>query len=245
MLNRDPLILSIETATRAGSVSLTRGASVICSRSGDATASHSTDLIENIQAVIQEAKIALRDLEVLAVAIGPGSFTGIRIGLATIKGLATSLNRSCVGVSTLAAVAHSAGPSSHTIALLPAGRGEVYAQLFSVDERGLVDPADQPDHLSPSEVPVKYAHLRVLRLAGEVTQAHVETILSAVGTESEWTFAGSSNKLAESVAALALHEFVSGRTIPPDELRAVYVRPSDAEINERWLKQNPPSTAQP
>lgn len=241
MINK-PFILSVETATRGGSVSLSRGAEVMTSRSGDETASHSTDLIENIKAVISEAKFALSDVDLLAVAVGPGSFTGLRIGLATVKGLAACLNRKCVGVSTLGAIAHAAGPSSNTIALLPAGRGELFAQLFSVNGERLVESADYAAHLSLSAVLAKYGDRPGLRWAGEGARIHADTIINAAPDNSRWALAEAVEKLAESVAALALLQYQYGNAVAPDDLHAAYVRPSDAEINEGWLKQNPPST---
>jgi len=115
------MILAIETATRAGSVAIARGENILASRLGDASSSHSQDLIENIDAALKEAGVELSTIDLLAAAIGPGSFTGIRIGLATAKSLAVSLDRRCVGVSTLAAVSHAAGVGVPIVALLPAG----------------------------------------------------------------------------------------------------------------------------
>src|SRR5688500_18999269 len=99
-LSTEPVILAIETATRAGSVAVARGEEILSSRTGDASSSHSQDLIENIDAVLQTAGLELSSVDLFAAAIGPGSFTGLRIGLATVKSLAVSLARRCVGVST-------------------------------------------------------------------------------------------------------------------------------------------------
>ena len=142
-LSTEPIILAIETATRAGSVAIARGENILASRPGDASSSHSQDLIENIDAVLREAAIELSAIDLLAAAIGPGSFTGLRIGLATAKSFAVSLGRRCVGVSTLAAVSHAAGVAERVVALLPAGRGEVFAQMFSVRDDH-VGPLDEP-----------------------------------------------------------------------------------------------------
>src|ERR1700716_2270585 len=113
-----PLILAIETATRSGSVALARGCTILASTSGDASASHSTDLIESIDSVLQSAGAELKEIDLFAAAVGPGSFTGLRIGLATTKSLATCTGKDCAGVSTLAAIAHAAGTSPHTLSLL-------------------------------------------------------------------------------------------------------------------------------
>src|SRR5438128_1293205 len=130
--NREPLILAIETSTRAGSVSLARGKEIVSAVLGDGANSHSTDLIDNIERVLCDVNAKLFDVDLFAVTVGPGSFTGLRIGLATVKALAVCVQKPCAAVSTLAAVAHAAGDFATTVSVLPAGRGEVYAQAFIV-----------------------------------------------------------------------------------------------------------------
>src|SRR5713226_339420 len=167
-----PLILAIETATRAGGVALARGKETLCSASGDASASHSTDLIQMVEGILTSGGAKLSDVDLFAAARGPGSFTGLRIGLATIKSFAVCTGRSCAGISTLAAIAHATGPSEHTIALLPAGRGEVFAQMFSV-YNGEVQALDRAAHINPKDLLEKYGNIPKLIWAGE--GAHLQT----------------------------------------------------------------------
>lgn len=241
-LSTEPVILAIETSTRAGSVAIARGESILASRSGDASSSHSQDLIENIDAVLKEAGVELSAVDLLAAAIGPGSFTGLRIGLATAKSLAVSLDRRCVGVSTLAAVSHAAGVGERIVALLPAGRGEVFAQMFAVRDDD-VRPLDEPAHISPNALVAKYGRYPQLTWAGEGAHAQVELIrgealakgikLEVGARESDtdgWMLAPAAPGLAEDVAKLASREWRKGNVIDPEELRANYVRASDAEI---------------
>ena len=176
-LPAEPFILAIETATRAGSVAIARGEGILASRAGEASSSHSQDLIENIDAILQEAGVQLSAVDLFAAAIGPGSFTGLRIGLATVKSLAVSLDRRCVGVSTLGAVSHAAGASEHTVALLPAGRGEVFAQMFAVHD-DVVAPLDESAHISPQALVAKYGSYPQVTWAGEGAHAQLELIRS-------------------------------------------------------------------
>jgi tRNA threonylcarbamoyladenosine biosynthesis protein TsaB len=253
--NSAPLILAIDTATRAGSVALARGAKVLSLQTGDKETSHSVDLISTVEAALESIGAKLNDVELFAAASGPGSFTGLRIGLASIKSFAVSSGRRCVGVPTLAAIAHAAGTSAHTVALLPAGRGEVFAQVFSVDGDG-VRPLDNPAHLSPAAVLEKYSTTEKLVWAGEGAHSYSRAIgerAKATGlgwtepgsrSDSEamgWMLAPRCDELAGSIAALAHDEYRAGRTTSPDELRAIYVRPSDAEINERWQAEKSPA----
>lgn len=244
------LILSIETATRAGSVAVTRGRALLAARTGDAAVSHSSHLLQYIGDALEEAGVALHDVDLFAAAIGPGSFTGLRIGLATVKAFAATLGRSCVGVPSLHAVAHAAGQSERTLALLPAGRGEVFAHLLSVDDDGEVHPLDAPTHLTPRKLFEKVRATRNLKWAGEGAQIHAEAIRAQAlaegitfvdesqndqperNTAQEWILAAPQLVLAADVAGLAHLRVRSRDTVSPQQLRAIYVRPSDAELNE-------------
>jgi tRNA threonylcarbamoyladenosine biosynthesis protein TsaB len=222
-----PLILAVETATRAGSVGLTLADQVLASVSGDSASSHSNDLIENIEAALTQAGRELRDVEVLAAAVGPGSFTGLRIGLATVKSLAVSLRINCAGVSTLAAVAQAAGDSDQTVAMLPAGRGEVFAQMFAVRNGG-VQALDAAVHLTPSALLERYGAASNLIWAGE--GAHLQRELLQRGADQGWKLAPH-EPLAAAVGGLAFQEWLANRLVAPQDLHANYLRASDAEIN--------------
>src|SRR5215213_11858472 len=109
-----PLILSVETATLSGSVALSRGAHILAAFAGDSGVSHSNTLLHDIDKLLHQAQVELSEIDLFAVANGPGSFTGLRIGIATIKGLAATLGGPCAGVPTLHAVALAAGESPHS-----------------------------------------------------------------------------------------------------------------------------------
>ena len=250
--SESPLILSLETATRTGSVALSRGLQLLALRSGEAQTSHSTKLLQRVEEVLEEAGVGLPDIELFAVANGPGSFTGLRIGLATVKSFAANLSRRCVGISTLYAVAHAAGPSENTLALIPAGRGEVFAQLLSVNERGEVIPLSEAAHQPPENALERVMNINQLKLAGEGLQQHElllqmrakeagVTLLHENVAQSEtlkdvekrWIIARQINSLARDISALAYQHSLRGETIGPEQLKAIYVRPSDAELNAK------------
>src|ERR1051325_9562075 len=166
--NRQPLILAIETATRAGSVAVARGEEVLTAREGDASVSHSTSLIEMIDGVLKNAGAKLSDVDLFACAVGPGSLTGLRIGLATVKAFATATERPVVPVSTLAAIAYATHASGKIVSLLPAGRGELFAQMFSISN-GKVSALDRAAHLGAKELLRKYESIDA-QWAGEGVQ---------------------------------------------------------------------------
>ncbi|MFN2493924.1 MAG: tRNA (adenosine(37)-N6)-threonylcarbamoyltransferase complex dimerization subunit type 1 TsaB [Pyrinomonadaceae bacterium] len=249
-MNDNPLILSLETATLGGSVFLGRGNRELASRAGHADVSHSNSLLSDINESLKTASISLPEIELFACASGPGSFTGLRIGIATLKALSATLNRPCLGIPTLHAVAHAAGPSSRTVALLPAGRGEVFAQMFSVSVADEVVALDEAAHLLPQRLLEKYGGHKRLHLAGtgayvqrEFLQKYAEShgiafnedgaIVDPVLKRTGWYLAPSQRHLARNVAALAVRSFQKGDVQSPRDLHAIYVRPSDAELKEQ------------
>ena len=116
-MNDSTVILSVDTATPCGGVCLLQGGEVLASIPTTPNLSHSNTLLREIQEALATTGISLSAVDLFAVASGPGSFTGLRIGLATVKALAATLNRPCLGVPTLHAIARFAGPSASHFSL--------------------------------------------------------------------------------------------------------------------------------
>ncbi len=257
--NDELLILSLETTTRAASIALTRGERILSTRTGESQSNHSTDLLTNVRAVLKEAGRVIKDIDLFAVASGPGSFTGLRIGLATVKSFAATLDRPCIGVPTLYAIALSGGVSACTLALLPAGRGEVFGQLLAVERDGQIRPLTEPVHLPPQRLLESLDHRRELKLAGEGVKVYADLINAYVlqagvsliwegndptfveSDEKKWMLAHSNENLAVHVASHARRLFQMRDPGNPEDLRAIYVRPSDAELNEQCRERNQPA----
>src|ERR687896_511101 len=100
------LVLALDTTTRAGSVAVVERGRIIVERSGDPARTQAERLPDEILRALAEAGVGLRSIEVFAIATGPGSFTGLRVGIATIQGLALSGRRRVVPVSTFSALVH-------------------------------------------------------------------------------------------------------------------------------------------
>jgi tRNA threonylcarbamoyladenosine biosynthesis protein TsaB len=246
VVNSSPVILSLETATLGGGIFLARGTEGLALRVGDANVSHSNSVLADINKCLNDAGLRLADIDLFACASGPGSFTGLRIGIATLKALAATLDRPCVGVPTLNAIAQSAGISKATVAVLPAGRGEVFAQVFSVLADEVVE-LDTAAHLSPQKLIERYERLPSIVWAGPGAQLQrgllrdhceqraitfVEQRSQSTIEQNGWQLALSETSLAQNVAVLALRLFAAGEMQNAESLRARYVRPSDAEINQ-------------
>lgn len=240
----NPLILSIETATLGGGVCLSEGTNILVTMSGDPGLSHSNTLLSDINRCLNEAGHAVEDVQLFAAASGPGSFTGLRIGLATIKALAATLKRPCVGIPTLQAIAHSTGLSDATVSLLSAGRGEVFVQLLSVTSNEVTE-LDAAAHLPPLRAIERYATRSKLKWAGpgavsqrdliqSVAQRHGFNFQAAEvdGNNDGWTMVTGEANLATSVGAIAWQRLQSNKLEQAESLSAIYVRPSDAEL--KW-----------
>jgi tRNA threonylcarbamoyladenosine biosynthesis protein TsaB len=250
-----PLILAIESSTRSGSVALYRGESELCYKSGDERESHSKTLLLNVENVLRESGHLLDEVDVFAVATGPGSFTGLRIGIATVKAFSAAVNRPCVGVPTLRAVAASAGASPRTLSLLPAGRGELFAQMFSVEGDGAVNELSRPVHLPLNRILEDVASFPFLRFAGEGAIERLKlieefggNILGPVRVGSQlnehdltapgWQIFDAEVLLSDYVARLAFYEYERGRLDDAATLSPVYVRPSDPELKLSTQEEN-------
>lgn len=224
-----PLILSVETATLSGSVAISRGDQILGVVSGDASISHSNTLLGDVDKLLTQTQLALSDIDLFAVATGPGSFTGLRIGIATIKALAATLDRPAAGIPTLEAVALSSGVSGASVALLPAGRGEVFAQLFSVPALDTVVALDEAAHIPPAGLFDRYGHLETINWCGEGAIVNRE-LIAGLAAGRHWKIAPQTNALAPYVARLALTRFTRNQLENPFALRAIYVRPADAQL---------------
>jgi tRNA threonylcarbamoyl adenosine modification protein YeaZ len=144
------LVLAIEAAIAGGSLSLCRGEVEIASWSGPADVSKAEDLLFNIDVLLRENGVSKRDLGLLVVSAGPGSFTGIRIGIATALGLKTGLGIPMATVSSLAAMVAYPDLNGPVYAAVPSGRQAVCFQKFSVED-GAVTELTEPQTIREAD----------------------------------------------------------------------------------------------
>ena len=127
------LTLAFESSAKAASVALVRDGSLISQYSQCSGLTHSRTLLPMAEDLLKNAELTLQDVDLFAVAHGPGSFTGIRIGVSTVKGLAWACDKPCVGVSTLEAMAwHGLAAGGLVCPVMDARRSQVYNALFEI-----------------------------------------------------------------------------------------------------------------
>lgn len=219
-----PLILSLETSTRVGSIAVLRGCEVLAAKNGCEQSSHSKQLLKDIEDVLRIASVNLRQINLIAAAVGPGSFTGLRIGLATAKALAKALRIPSCGVSTLAAVAGKAQRGGLIYTILPAGRNEFFAQLFEKRETsGVIKSLSEIKTLKIEELIENCDNLHDLHwIACEETISKI----SDFSQQKKWSYQLLPVDLASSVGEIALKTFFAGET-EKYSLIPIYVRGAD------------------
>ena len=127
------ITLAFESSARAASVALVRDGSLISQYSQCSGLTHSRTLLPMAEDLLKNAEMKLQDVDLFAVAHGPGSFTGIRIGVSTVKGLAWACDKPCVGVSTLESMAwHGLAAGGLICPVMDARRSQVYNALFQI-----------------------------------------------------------------------------------------------------------------
>lgn len=151
-MNTSPHItLAIESAISGGSLSLLSSGNEIANWSGTSNVSKAEDLLANIDAMLKQCSIDRREIDLLAVSAGPGSFTGIRIGIATVLGLKTGLGIEMITVSLLEAMIVAGVPLEPDVtSAVPVGRDAVCLQNFRVDA-DLLTEQSQPTSISETE----------------------------------------------------------------------------------------------
>lgn len=128
------LTLAFESSAKAASVALVRDGKLISQYSQCSGLTHSRTLLPMAEDMLKNAELGLDKVDVFAVAYGPGSFTGIRIGVSTVKGLAWATEKPCVGVSTLEAMAwHGLAAGGYICSVMDARRSQVYNGLFKIE----------------------------------------------------------------------------------------------------------------
>ncbi|MCD8085657.1 MAG: tRNA (adenosine(37)-N6)-threonylcarbamoyltransferase complex dimerization subunit type 1 TsaB [Clostridiales bacterium] len=130
-------ILALESSAKAASVAVCRDAFLLAESCQNNGMTHSTTLLPMCETLLEQVGLTLHDIDLIACANGPGSFTGLRIGLSTAKGLAWPEEKPCVGVSTLEAMAWNVSAVPGVICCaMDARRSQVYNALFESDGRG-------------------------------------------------------------------------------------------------------------
>ena len=219
-------VLAVETSTRAGGVALLDDDRLVAEYLLDVSVTHSERLMSAVDRVLADARWAARQLEGLAVAIGPGSFTGLRVAVSTVKGLALALDLPVAPVPTLDAMAAALPWAALPVCpVLDARKGEVYAALYRWDGTAM-------------QREWEYAALSPQALAERLTEPVILAGDGAPAVRSPHARAVPPPRRLPSpacVGVLGLERLRRGDSVTAAALAPLYLRPSEAELKRRVL----------
>jgi methylmalonyl-CoA epimerase/tRNA threonylcarbamoyl adenosine modification protein YeaZ len=213
------LILGVDTSGKNGSIALVRFEGET-SRTLDVVplegGTFSAQLVPQISALLTKHKLNKRDIDAFAVASGPGSFTGLRVGLAAIKALAEILDKPIAAVSLLEITARVQQTVGTVIAALDASRGEVFAGTYNFEKHTAIE-----ELLTIPELQARAVKTQVVTSDQRLAEAlkHTNVDVSIIPPPR-----------ADCVARLGFEKLRRGETVSPEALDATYIRRSDAEI---------------
>jgi tRNA threonylcarbamoyladenosine biosynthesis protein TsaB len=238
-------VLGIETATSIASVGIVNADRVLTELEQPMRGSHARTLLPLIDAALAAAHCELGGLDLIAVSIGPGSFTGLRIGLSVAKGLALATGLRVVGVPTLEAYAHRAGPRPGLLCpVLDARKGEVYGAAFQFDQHGgagsavaaaaalqcLIPPAAIAPKRFAASLP------KPCTLFGDGVDAYAELWQRELGDDAELIPFADLTPSGAVVARLAIARAATADAADLTDLEPSYCRQSEAELTHARLQ---------
>jgi len=226
-------ILGIETATRTGGVAIVSEDGVLAEYTLNIEVTHSERLMSTVDRVFKDTGLRMASIDGFGVSIGPGSFTGLRIGLSTVKGLAFTTGKPVAAVPTLKALAWNTPHARYPVCpLLDARKKEVYAALYRYNGRELVQ--DLPETVLPlAELAERVAG--ELLFTGEGARLFAGDIERLFAGRAHFAPRSATVPSAASIAEIALDMISVGRQTGPDGLSPMYIRRPEAEL--AWEKR--------
>jgi len=221
-------ILAVDTTTESASVAVLEDGRLRAETGVDLFGTQSTRLLAAVEGLLESLGITVRDLDGFAVSPGPGSFTGIRVGLSTVQALAFASGKAIAPVSSLKALAwkhREAGPRL-VCPILDAKKGEIYGALFEFARGRMREIIPQGNDL-PERFLAKLPKGRTILFAGNGT-----TILGPVlraKLKDKARFSGRSRFIAAEIGALGAEVLDAGKGLGPEDIAPLYFRRSQAE----------------
>ena len=235
-IDENMTILAMDTATMVSSVAVAQPDRILAELTAETRFTHSETLVVNIEEVLRLADVKREELSAVAVSLGPGSFTGLRIGLAAAKAIAYALSIPLVGVPTLEVLAAAfPSPGAVVAPLIDAQKGNAYFALYRFTEQGLICEKEVAV-ASPQEIAATVAEINSsVMIAGDFAR---KLVAKGLELPKNATLAPITHIMprAALVAERAIHRLENGEGKSPMELEPIYVRRSEAEV--LWEKRH-------
>lgn len=230
---RQPLILSMDTATSCSAVALTFGTRkdgrVLASLSLTGNVTHSRRLFTAIDYLMKKTEVGWPAIAGIGVSMGPGSFTGLRIGMATAKGLAAAAGKVLLGVSTLDSLAARLVTPRLICTVLDARKKEVYAAFYRCDANGFSERVSDIAVMAPEKLASIISE--PVLMVGDGALVYGDVFRSLLGEKVFFAPSQLHEPSASSLGMLAGEMLESGEQLDVADAVPVYIRSSDAELN--------------
>ncbi|MDF1593390.1 MAG: tRNA (adenosine(37)-N6)-threonylcarbamoyltransferase complex dimerization subunit type 1 TsaB [Desulfobacterales bacterium] len=221
-------ILALDTSTKSCSVAILDGQTILAESTSVSAQTHAVHLIEMVQKIVDLSGLALSEMDGFAVGRGPGSFTGLRIGISTIKALAVAAGKPVVGVSNLDALAMQAAVSSNMVCpLMDARKGEVYFSRYCYENGNLQRIV--PAQVSTLDNVLSAIHTTCVFI-GEGARIYQKKIIEKFGPYASFAAPIQNTIRASTIGQLSVNRFKQENPDDVVMLAPEYIRKSDAEL---------------
>lgn len=229
-------ILAIDTSTMLGGIAIMDELNLIAETRLNVKATHSERLMTEIEHCLKQSSLKISDIDAFAVAIGPGSFTGLRIGLSTVKGLSYATGKPIASVPTLDALASNFPYSGYPVCtMLDARKKEVYAALFKWEDDNFKKLINETS-VNPEEfmrnVLLRGEYDKII-FAGEGTVIYKNKIIEVMGEKAIFASPEKTVPSPANVASIGLKKALLKEFSEPVTLIPIYIRKSEAEVKSK------------
>ncbi|MDR7856857.1 tRNA (adenosine(37)-N6)-threonylcarbamoyltransferase complex dimerization subunit type 1 TsaB [Tissierella sp.] len=230
-------ILALDTSTLMATCAVIDGDKVLGEYSLNQDMSHSEKLVPMIKTILDGLGLNIADIDLYGVAIGPGSFTGLRIGAATVKGFAHLFNKPLIGISTLEGLAFNLAYNEIIVPMIDARRDRVYTGIYTWED-GSIKTIMEDDVIAINDLMIILDKYEKIIVNGEGSLVYKEIIKSSLKDKVSFSTISQNSCRATSIGELALIKYNEGHrdnyyTLIPDYLRKTQ---AERELNEREQK---------
>ncbi|HDQ03534.1 MAG TPA: tRNA (adenosine(37)-N6)-threonylcarbamoyltransferase complex dimerization subunit type 1 TsaB [Deltaproteobacteria bacterium] len=221
------LTLAFDTSAKTAAVALLKNKEIIYDKIIRTQMTHSEVILPQINEAMEKSGVNISEVDLFACSLGPGSFTGLRVAVSTLKGMILALSKPAVGVSSLAALALNIINTDKLIcSVIDAGRGQVYTSLFNYDDAGILQQITPEQAVWPQNVLSKNVNGDVVCVGDGALK--YENIIKGTN-KSEVIIAQNNIIKASSIGILGLEKCRRNELLNPDNCVPVYLRIADAK----------------
>ena len=225
------LTLAFDTSSKTAAVAILRDDVILYDVIINVSLNHSEVLLPAIDQACLQTRIKISEMDLFACAIGPGSFTGLRIGVSTLKGLMLATGKPAVGISSLAALALNADKSTKIIcSAMDAGRGQVYIAYFRYGKNSILERISDDQVVNPADI--EHDSKQEIIFVGDGAIKYADIISNANNKKISIASEAQQYIRASSVGILGLEKYNRNELLNAETFGPVYLRSADASVKK-------------